>query len=108
MEVVHVLRDDRHVEIFLEFGDDLVRAVGLRLFELVAPFVVELEHQAGIAVPAVNVGHVGHVVVFPKTVAVAEGLDSALGTHAGTGKDDEFFHVRQNNSCGASIQRAGR
>ena len=38
----------------LQFGDNLVGAVGPAPFELPAALVVELQHQAGVAVPAVD------------------------------------------------------
>ena len=85
VKVVHVLGDDGHVEVFLQFGDDLVGAVGQGLLELAPALVVELEHKALVAVPSFDVGHVGHVVVFPQAVAVAEGLDPALGAYTGAG-----------------------
>ena len=85
MEVVYILGDDGHFKVFFQFRNDFMGPVGLRLFKLAAPFIVKTQDEPFVAVPSLDVRHVGYVVVFPESVAVAKGLDTALGTDAGAG-----------------------
>ena len=92
VEVVDVLGDDGNVvEGGFEFGKGEVTGVGGHVVELGAAGVVEVEHEAGVALPGFGGADVFDAVVFPQAVGVAEGGDAAVGAHAGAGEDDYFL-----------------
>ena len=67
--------------------------VGFDLEELAPPLVVEVQYQLGVAEVGFVGGYILHTVLFPQTVAVAEGTDAALGTDARACQYDYFlFH----------------
>ena len=84
VEVVYVLGDDSDIEVFLQGCDDAVGLIGLTGLYVPA---------AGIAVPALDGGHFLHAVLFPHSVRVAEGIDSAFLAHSGSGEYCQFFHI---------------
>ena len=92
MQVVDVLGDDADIVFLFQPHQLAVPLVGFDLEKLPAPLVVEVKHQLGVAQVGVVGGHVLYTVVLPEAVAVAEGADATLGTDAGTGEYDYFFH----------------
>ena len=84
VEVIDILGDDTHVEMLLEFMQDLMGAVGLYSTELAAAFVIELMYERRIAAETVGTRHIHHRIVLPQTVGVAEGLYAAFGTDTGS------------------------
>lgn len=93
VQVVHILRDDIHVEIFFQFHQSTVCGVGLRIDQLQSALIVELVNQGRVASEALVACHVHHFVVFPKPTCVAESGDTALCTHARSSGDNQVFHL---------------
>ena len=62
---------------------------------LLAAQVVELSNKFRVSCPPLGRGNILHFVLFPKTSAITEGADTALGTHAGTGEDDDADSHKQ-------------
>ena len=77
VQVVYILGDDLDVEIRLQSRDGQMSRIGTGRQHLAAAFVVKFDHQ----------------VIGPQSVGIAEGGQSAVGTHAGSGKDYDFFHL---------------
>ena len=90
MEVVDVLGDYVHVEVLLEVFEEPVCGVRLDGGQCCSAVVVELVYECGVAQIAVVAGDVHHVIVFPQSVGIAESADTAFGTYAGTGRNNEF------------------
>ena len=89
VQVVDVLRDDRHTIVVLEAGEQTMPFVGLCSDELPTALIVEVQHALGIAVPAFDAGDLLDVMPRPQTIAIAEGRQAALGTHPRPREDDE-------------------
>ena len=98
VEVVDILCHDRDIVILLEFRNQFVGLVGLLGSQFAAALVVELQHQGTVAPPPFYGGHIGHIVVFPEAVAVAEGTYAALGAHSRAGQYYKLFHIIARNS----------
>ena len=94
MQVVHVLRDYGHVIMLLQLCDEAMALVGLGVQALLAKHVVKLRHQVRVAQPSVVGGDIRHGVILPQTIGIAESLQSTLHRHAGTGKNNNFFHCK--------------
>ena len=92
VQVVDILGYDTHVVFLLQADKLLVGLVGLCVDDILAAGIVEIEHQLGVAFPRLVGGNVLHTVLFPKSVAVAEGAYSAFGTDARTRQNYYFFH----------------
>ena len=73
VQVVDVLRDDRHTIVLLEAGKQTVPFVGLCSDELPTALIVEVQHALGIAVPTFDAGDLLDVMPRPQTIAIAEG-----------------------------------
>ena len=89
MKVIHVLRDNLHIVETLQLSQQLMSKAWLCIKHLLAAQVVELGNKFRIPCPPLGRGNIFHFVLFPKTSAISEGTDTALGTHAGTGEDDD-------------------
>ena len=81
VQVVDVLRDDRHTIVLLEAGKQTVPFVGLCSDELPTALIVEVQHALGIAVPTFDAGDLWTSCPAHTTIAIAEGRQAALGTH---------------------------
>ncbi len=68
VQVVDVLRDDRHTIVLLEAGKQTVPFVGLCSDELPTALIVEVQHALGIAVPAFDAGDLLDVMPRPQTM----------------------------------------
>ena len=84
MEVVHVLRDNRHVVLLLQLSHQPVPLIGFHTPALLAEHIIEIGHECRISLPAFVGGHLCHGIVLPKTIGIAESLQSALHRHACT------------------------
>ena len=84
MEVVYVLREHRHIIVFLHPGDELVTLTRLCVPQLTTQFVVELRHERRVSLPPFMTGDLLHRIVLPKTIVATESLETALYRHAGT------------------------
>ena len=54
MQVVDVLGDDCHFEVFFQLCDYTVGLIRLFVLDIPPPGVVEVQDQAGVAVPALD------------------------------------------------------
>ena len=104
MEVVEVLRDDLDIELPLQRTDELVTAVGLAVHVLTPKHIVEIEQLGRMRQPRLVRTNLFDAVLLPESVAVTEGGDTALGTHAGTGQENQSFHI-DNTLNSANIQK---
>ena len=88
VQVVDVLGDQQKVavEFVLKSGQGMVSRVGLHFFQLGAASVVETLHQFRVASKTFWCGNVLNMVVFPQTVAIAEGAHAGFGGNSGTGQ----------------------
>ena len=94
VQVVHVLGNHIHVIGRFQARNGLVGRVGFGVFQLCAALVVKIQHQGAVAVPALDGGHIVHVVLLPQATGVPEGGESAFGRYSGPGKDyNVFFHL---------------
>ena len=89
VQVVHILCDNLHIVETLQLCQQLMPQARLCIKHLLAAQVVELSDKFQIPCPPLGRGNIFHFVLFPKTSAITEGTDTALGTHAGTGKDND-------------------
>ena len=96
VEVVDILGDDVDIVFLFKAHELAVAFVGFDREELAAAFVVEVEYQFRVAEVGFVGGDVFHAVLFPETVAVAEGADAAFGTDACACKYNNFFHSSYN------------
>ena len=93
MQVVDVLRDDTRLRHrLLQPRDSHVRCIGLGRQRVTPAVVVKLDAQLRVGQPRLMRTHIFHTVVLPQTVTVAEGTQTALGTHAGSGKNNNLRH----------------
>ena len=92
MEVVHVLRDDGHLEFRLQLGDDAVCLIGGGPHEGLAALVVKFEHALWIARPRLRGGNVLNAVSLPQSVRGAKSGDAALSARSGSTENDDVFH----------------
>ena len=85
VEVVHVLGNHVHQIVFLQCGNGQVGGIGAGITQLLPALVVKVQHQRAVTVPALDGGHVVHIVLFPKASRVTEGGETAFGRYAGAG-----------------------
>ena len=76
MEIVHILRNDIDIELILERSDGAMCVIGSYPFELAPPYIIEVEHQARILVPALDGRDLLRVVIVPKPAIVPERADA--------------------------------
>ena len=107
VEVVHVLCDDSHIEVFLQGGDELMATVRLRAEQFVAACVVEVLYEQGVSLVALYACHRLYGIFLPEAVAVAECADAAFGGHACTCQEYYFFHTCEVSVCGKLVCRRG-
>ena len=93
VQVVYILGDDLDVEIRLQSRDGQMSRIGTGRQHLAAAFVVKFNHQPAIARQRLGRTDILDPVIGPQSVGIAEGGQSAVGTHAGSGKDYDFFHL---------------
>lgn len=93
VEIVHILGHDGHVIVIFKPGYGNVGGIGPDCRKLGAAGVIEIQDSGRIPVPTFYRSHIFHPVVFPQSVAVAEGADAAIGRDAGTGKNNQLFYV---------------
>lgn len=91
VQIVHILRDDAHVEVVFQFGQEFMPPIGARFDQLPAQSVVKLIDKIGIALPSLGRGHLFHGMRFPKSATVAKGGKTTLGAHTGAGEHHDFF-----------------
>ena len=89
MQVVHILCDNLHIVETFQLCKQLMPQAGLCIEHLLTAQVVELSNKFRVSCPPLWRGNIFHFVLFPKTSAISESTDTALGTHAGTGEDDD-------------------
>ena len=82
VQVVYILGDDLDVEIRLQSRDGQMSRIG-----------TGRQHLAAIARQRLGRTDILNPVIGPQSVGIAEGGQSAVGTHAGSGKDYDFFHL---------------
>ena len=99
MKVVDVLRDHRHLERPFELSHQVMPATRFHGWQLPPPFVVEVEHEARVALIALDGRNVLYTMLFPQPARVAEGADAALGRHASTCKNNDLFHTYKHFSA---------
>ena len=92
VKVVHVLCDYLHVKILLELSKYPVAVIGLCLLELCPEVVVEVGHQFGIAIPALNARNILNTVSLPQSAGITESLEPALCTYARTSQNNKPLH----------------
>jgi len=95
VEVIDILGHDLHIVALLEAGDGLVGRIGTRGKHLVPPLVVEFDDQGPVARQRLGRADILDPVVGPQAVRVAEGRQTAVGTHSGTGENHDSLHVRK-------------
>ena len=83
MQVVHILGNDAHVKVLLQFHQAKVGGIGFSILQLQAPLIVELVDQRRIAQVSLMTCHVHYRIVFPQAIGITESLDTTLGTDAG-------------------------
>ena len=67
--------------------------IGPGILQLGPPLVVEVQHEAPVAVPALDGCDIVDIILFPQAAGVPEGGEPALGAHTGAGQyDDSLFH----------------
>lgn len=93
VQVVDILGDNGHVVPLLEFGHEPVALIGLHAPALLAEHVVEIGYQCGVGLPALVRGHLGHGVVLPQSVGIAESLQTAFHGHACACQYYNLFHL---------------
>ena len=86
VEVVDVLRDDRHVVAVLQGRYRQMSGVGLSVTQLGALHVVEVEYELAVLVPALDRCDLHRVVVVPEASVIAVGPEPALCAHACAGE----------------------
>ena len=91
VQIVHILRDHRHIVVLLHFSQHQVPSVGLSRGQLLAQTIVEICHQIGVAQPSLGRGHLLHGVFLPQSACIAERFKATLGTDARTGQYNEFL-----------------
>ena len=91
VQIVDVLRNDAHGVVLFHLGQQLVAAIGARFHQLPAQAVVKLVDKIRIALPAFGRRHLFHGMGLPKSAAVAEGGEAALGTHPRAGEHHDLF-----------------
>lgn len=107
VQVVHILRDDRHPEVLLKAGNEPVRFIGDAVPEVLPHLIVEIKHQLRVAVPSLDGRDILHAMVVPQSASAAKSAEAAFGTDSGTGKDDQSGVGRRgHNAC--RICRGGR
>ena len=87
MQVIHVLCDDAHVKVFLQFNKPQMGGIGLGTNQLLTALVIKLVDERGIAQEALMAGHVHYRIILPQAIGIAKGLDTALGADASTRRD---------------------
>ena len=92
MQIVDVLRDDRHVVAVLQLCDEAVAGVGLCRKQFLAKPIIEIVHIHRIHEPAFVASNLLYRFFFPESVGTAERLEAALYRHAGTCQKYYFFH----------------
>ena len=65
MQVINILGDNSDLEVFLQFGQNLVRAIGLHFERFFPALIVELQDQPGVSSPCVRTRHILHPMTFP-------------------------------------------
>ena len=78
-------------------------SIGFGSPRLAAAFVVEVDHEPGIAREGFWRAHFFHFVAFPQAVGVAEGAQAAVGADAGAGEDDDFLHGLLSGEWGCRV-----
>src|SRR5262249_19124611 len=84
------------------------RRVGLGRAARLAPRVVEIQDQLGIAREALRRRHIHHVDLGPDAVLVAEGGDAGFGRDAGAGQNDDALEARHAGQIPPACGSAGR
>lgn len=93
VQIVDVLRDDPHVEVLLQGRETVMALIRLGGEDLFPALVIKIEDEARIGPKSLGRGDILHPIMFPKTVRVPEGRDTAFGAHPGAGQHDKFlFH----------------
>ena len=93
VQVVHVLRDDRHLIVFLQLVNEAVALIGLRCVELSAQHIVEVGHECGVGKPSLVRRNLVDGIVLPQAVVAAERLETRFYGHAGAGKKYYMLHI---------------
>ena len=93
VQVVHILRDNGHMEIFFQFRQQFVPPVRFHLQQLFASFVIEIDDQFRIRRISFRGSHLFHRILIPQSSCIAERTDTTLRTHARTCQYNQIFHI---------------
>ena len=91
VQVVYILGDYLDLEIILQPADGEVACIRFFRKQLFAPDVVKIDHQLPVFRQGFRCADILDPVSVPQSVRVAECGESAVGTHAGTGENDDFL-----------------
>ena len=78
VQVVHVLRDDCHLMLLLQFCYHLVSLVRLNLRQLLSPPVIEVETLLRLIIECIRTCQVNPFFVSPQTIRATKGCQSAF------------------------------
>ena len=93
VQIVHILGDDHHVAMPLEFSQRAVCCIGFNLAQALSPRVVKVEHQLRVARPGFRRRHVVYRMVVPQAAVVAKGRQAAFGADTSTTENHHFAHA---------------
>ena len=93
VQVIYILSDNLHIVKTLQFCKKFMSQAWLNIKHLLATLVIKLCNEFWITLPPLWSGNILNPILLPQSSAIAEGADTALGTHAGTGKDYDFLSL---------------
>ncbi len=95
VQVIHILGDDRHIVVLLQFGNQPMPLVRFCSIQFLAQSVIKFRHQCGVALPSLVCCHILYREILPETVIAAERLKTTLHRHSGTRQKHQFlFHIQ--------------
>ena len=94
MQIIHILRNHRHVEVLLQFGKSDVPRIRLYIEQLLAAFIIEVNNQLRVAYISLGTGNLHHRIFVPQSARITKRTDTTLGTHSGTGQNDQVLHTK--------------
>src|SRR6187431_183879 len=93
MQIVHILRYHRHLEIFFQLSEDLVTGIGLYFQCTLSSLIVKVEYQRRVFLQAFRGCNLGNVITFPESIRVAKRGNTTFCADTSPTKHNQVLHI---------------
>lgn len=91
VKVVDILGNHPNIEHILQPGQCIMSRIGFRSQQLPSSHIIKSDNLFPVSCQSFRSTDILYPVISPQTVRIAERSDTAVGTDAGSGEDNQFF-----------------